>query len=156
MGPLLLTVFVSLLPPANEVCEGYVFTPVCLSTGVGDCLGPDPGGMSGGGGVLAGMSPGPHLAVGVSRPRGCIPACTEADPPLSRGLLLRAVRIILECILVWGKKMHMWLRCNTMFVVFRTVCSLNTLWSPCSSALASFDLSIVTLNMTVFTSQLFL
>ena len=22
-----------LLPPANEVCEGYVFTGVCLSTG---------------------------------------------------------------------------------------------------------------------------
>ena len=26
---------VSLLPAANEVCEGYVFTGVCLSTGVG-------------------------------------------------------------------------------------------------------------------------
>ena len=24
----------SLLPPANDVCEGYVFTGVCLSTGV--------------------------------------------------------------------------------------------------------------------------
>ena len=24
---------VSLLPPANEVCKGYVFTGVCLSTG---------------------------------------------------------------------------------------------------------------------------
>ena len=24
-----------LLPPANEVCEGYVFTGVCLSTGEG-------------------------------------------------------------------------------------------------------------------------
>ena len=24
-----------LLPPANEVCEGYVFTGVCLSTGGG-------------------------------------------------------------------------------------------------------------------------
>ena len=23
--------FISLLPPANEVCEGYVFTPVCQS-----------------------------------------------------------------------------------------------------------------------------
>ena len=39
-----------------------------------------------------GVSPGPHLG-------GCIPACTEADPP-SRRLLLRAVRILLECILV--------------------------------------------------------
>ena len=26
---------VALLPPANEVCEGYVFTGVCLSTGEG-------------------------------------------------------------------------------------------------------------------------
>ena len=26
-----------LLPPANEVCEGYVFTGVCLSTG-GACV----------------------------------------------------------------------------------------------------------------------
>ena len=30
---------------------------------------------------------------------GAIPACTEADTP-SRRLLLRAVRILLECILV--------------------------------------------------------
>ena len=36
---------------------------------------------------------------GVSRPTpgGCIPACTEADPPW---LLLWAVRILLECFLV--------------------------------------------------------
>ena len=26
------------LPAANEVCEGYVFTPVCLSTGGGACV----------------------------------------------------------------------------------------------------------------------
>ena len=26
-----------LLPPANEVCEGYVFTGVCLSTTEGGC-----------------------------------------------------------------------------------------------------------------------
>ena len=25
------TIVIMLLPPANEVCEGYVFTPVCLS-----------------------------------------------------------------------------------------------------------------------------
>ena len=30
-----LTVCPTSLPPANEVCEGYVFTGVCLSTGVG-------------------------------------------------------------------------------------------------------------------------
>ena len=48
-----------------------------------------------GGGLWAhtqGGSPGPHL--------GGIPACTEADTPSSRRLLLRAVRILLECILV--------------------------------------------------------
>ena len=59
------------LPPANEVCEGYVFTPVCHSvhrrgvsrprgevgwSGWGGCLGPDPGGGWGSDG-------------GVSRPR---------------------------------------------------------------------------------------
>ena len=27
-----------LLPPANEVCEGYVFTGVCLSTPGGVCM----------------------------------------------------------------------------------------------------------------------
>ena len=27
-----------LLPPANEACEGYVFTRVCLSTGEGACV----------------------------------------------------------------------------------------------------------------------
>ena len=53
------------------------------------------------------------LARGISRPRpvgesrlrwggGCIPACTEADPPppWSRWLLLWTVHILLECILV--------------------------------------------------------
>ena len=30
-----------------------------------------------------------------------IPACTEADPPRERWLLLRTVRILLECILIW-------------------------------------------------------
>ena len=44
------------------------------------------------------------LAWGVSRPTpGRIPACTEVDIPPSRRLLLRAVRILLECILVHVK-----------------------------------------------------
>ena len=97
-----------LLPPANEVCEGYVFTSVCLSGGwypsmPGRSPGPHPGGKLRG---LAGGSPGqhpggggspsPHPGVGV-----CIPACTEADTPSpSSGLLLRVVRILLACILV--------------------------------------------------------
>ena len=76
-----------LLPPTKEVCEGYVFTRVCLSTG--GSAGPHPGGEVEGSGW--GGSPGPHPGGsqahtrGVSRPRpggrGCIPACTEADPP---------------------------------------------------------------------------
>ena len=35
-----------------------------------------------------------------------IPACTEADPSPSRRLLLRAVRILLECILVVHVEIH--------------------------------------------------
>ena len=34
------------LPPANKVCEGYVFTGVCLSTG-GACVAARGGGMCG-------------------------------------------------------------------------------------------------------------
>ena len=42
----------TLLPPANEVCEGYVFTGVCLSTGGGvACV---VGGVSGRGACVAG------------------------------------------------------------------------------------------------------
>ena len=37
-----LQVFKNLLAPANEVCEGYVFTGVCLSTGGGS---PSGGGL---------------------------------------------------------------------------------------------------------------
>ena len=116
---------IRLLPPANEVCEGYAFTRVCHSVqggggvegGIPACLAGLqahsqvggcrvwPGGGVGGlkahtQGVGWGVwprgrgSPGPHWG------GGCIPACTEADTPISRWLLLRAVRILLECILV--------------------------------------------------------
>ena len=44
------------LPPANEVCEGYVFTCVCHSVHRGDCLVP-------------GWGAGPS---GVPGPRGCL------------------------------------------------------------------------------------
>ena len=67
------------LPSANEVCDGYVFTPVYHSLHGWE-------GVQAQGGVCLG---------GVSRPRpgrGCIPACTEADTPPPR-LLLRTVRI---------------------------------------------------------------
>ena len=65
------------LPPANEVCEGYVFTGACLSTGGG--------GVRGGGVGVRGR--GMCVAVG----RG---AWQERWP------LQWAVRILLECILV--------------------------------------------------------
>ena len=86
---------------------------VILSTGKEGCLGPGPGGGWGvwpGGvqaqawGVCPGGCPGPHPGWRVFRPRpgwGCFPACTEADTPApSRRLLLRTIRIPLECILV--------------------------------------------------------
>ena len=41
-----------LLPPANKVCEGYVFTGVCLSTG-GTCMAGE-GGLHGWGVYMAG------------------------------------------------------------------------------------------------------
>ena len=87
-----------LLPPANEVCEGYVFTRVYHSV---------PGGVS---------RPRPRVEVkesgqGGSRPTpggiqvhtwGVVyPSMHWGRTPPSRQLLLRAVRILLECILVY-------------------------------------------------------
>ena len=109
------------LPPANEVCEGYVFTRVCqsfcsggvsqhalqvvsqhVSRGVYPSMpyrfpGPHPGrslrglprGREGSPGPHPGVSrptpggsPGPHPGGTLGpHPWGCIPACTEADPP---------------------------------------------------------------------------
>ena len=46
------------------------------------------------------------------RPRECIPACAEADPPNKR-LLLQGVRILLKCILVATKYSNISL--NTLF-----------------------------------------
>ena len=52
-----------LLPPANEVCEGYVFTGVCLSTGgEGECV------VALGGCVVA---PGVHAWLLWGGMRGC-------------------------------------------------------------------------------------
>ena len=54
--PLISTDF-CFLPPANELCEGYVFTPVCQSfCSEGDCLG-----SGGGWGVWRGGCLGPDL-----------------------------------------------------------------------------------------------
>ena len=62
-------------------------------SGQGGSPGPHPRGKLRGL-VWPGGSPGPHVG------GGCIPACAEADPLPRRLLLLRAVRILLECILV--------------------------------------------------------
>ena len=100
-----------LITACKELCEGYVFTHVCHSVHGGvypsmPCRslggmypsmlcrfpGPHPGGslrgLARGGlqahtqwgswGVWPRGSPGPHLG-------GCIPACTEADPPPADG-----------------------------------------------------------------------
>ena len=64
----------------------------------GGCLGPDPGGRLGG---LAGGCPGPHL--GVPGPGlGCVSQHALRQTPISsRRLLLRAVGILMKCILVY-------------------------------------------------------
>ena len=110
------------LLPANEVCEGYVFTHVCLSTGGvsrptprGDVEGSDQGGLQAhirGGcwGVWPGRSPGPHLGGSSPSPHlggspgphpGGYPSMHWGRPPTSRQLLLWVVCILLECILVF-------------------------------------------------------
>ena len=82
------SVITIIFTPANEVCECYVFTGVCLYTGEGGCV---RGGVPGPRGVPA---PG-----GGSGPRGSGPGWGAWWRPPGR-LLLRVVRILLECILV--------------------------------------------------------
>ena len=98
----------------DSVHRGWGGIPACIAVGIHPSM---PCSRSLGWGWYPTMPcrfPGPHprgklrgLAWGVCRPtprgvcrptpRGvCIPACTEADPP-PRRLLLRAVRILLEC-----------------------------------------------------------
>ena len=90
------------LPPANEVCEGYVFTPVCLSVW---------GGVRGGGGVCmvgghawqgACMAGGMHgrgaCVAGGMHDRGCV--CVPPRHYKIWSVNACAVRILLECILV--------------------------------------------------------
>ena len=102
--------FFLLLLSANEVCEGYIFTGVCLFTegGFGLCPGGfHPAGVSVKGGSLSGGS--------LSRVRGSLSGrvsvqggLCQADP-LDKELLYgneRALRILLECILV-NKKIHL-------------------------------------------------
>ena len=85
----------SFLPPANKVCEGNVFTGVCLSTG-GACMA---GGMCGRGACMAGGVHGKRVCMvgayvtGGIHGGGCV-VWQERWP------LQWAVRILLECILV--------------------------------------------------------
>ena len=122
-------VVLQLLPPANVVCEGYVLTSVCLSTG-GGCVYPSmhcrptprgkvEGSGLGGlqvhtwGGLQAHTWGGlqAHTQVGLQahtqedsrHTRGGSPGHTVGggvSRPTQWGLLLQVVRILLECILV--------------------------------------------------------
>ena len=81
----------ALLPPANEVCEGYVFTPVCHSVHGGKGLhrggrGLHTGGSASGGSVSNGI---------------CILGVVQTPPWILLDTVNeRVVRILLECILV--------------------------------------------------------
>ena len=78
------------LQPANEVCEGYVFTGVCLS--MGGCLPLVPGGV-----CLWSWGCLPHTPWADS---SLYPVHAGIHTPLPGGYYWRAVRILLECILV--------------------------------------------------------
>ena len=98
----------SLLPPANVVCEGYVFTGVCLSTGgciqacltchmtsQGDVQAQSWGSVQAQARVCVCVcGPGPGLGGSRPRPGGGVSQHALRQTPLpSRWLLLRAVRI---------------------------------------------------------------
>ena len=106
-----------LLPPANEVCEGYVFTPVCqafCSQGGGACMvgggvhAWGVGGMHGLEACVAGGVGGMHGSVGWA----CVAevghawqgGVHDASPQHYeiRLVNVRAVRILQECILVFN------------------------------------------------------
>ena len=78
-------------------CEGYVFTGVCLSTGGVPGPGgvPVPGGSASGGCLLPGRVPAPDgcLVWGF----GLVSQHALRQTPRERRLLLRTVRILLEC-----------------------------------------------------------
>ena len=89
----------------NEVAKVmFLHVSVILSTGGGKCLLPGGEGVPGPRGVclLWGgcLDQGGCLVPGGLLLGGGIPACTEADPPRERRLLLWTVRILLEYILV--------------------------------------------------------
>ena len=117
---------VPLLPPANVVCEGYVFTPVCDSVnrgrgGMRGCLGGGVHGCSGGGlcgcsregacmvgrgGCMVALGGHAWLLVGGGHAwllPGGVCGCSGGRAWFLGGGAVneRALRILLECILVW-------------------------------------------------------
>ena len=104
VSPTLLLYFIIFTARKRSLGQGNIFTSVCHEfcpqrgvpapggSGPGGCL-VQGGACSRGGGVWSwGGSPGPH-------PRGKLRGI-RSSPPRPRRLLLRAVRILLECILV--------------------------------------------------------
>ena len=101
------SILVASLPPANEVCEGYDFTGVCLSTGrgrawQGACM--VGGYVAGGCAWQGGMhGRGVHVVGGHAWQAGGH-ACHARPPPqilwLRHTVNERAVHILLECILI--------------------------------------------------------
>ena len=65
--------FCVFLPPANEVCEGYVFTGVCHSVhrGEGACVVAPGGGMRGCSWGVCVVAPGPCVVAPRGGMRGC-------------------------------------------------------------------------------------
>ena len=91
---------VSLLPPANEVCEGYVFTGVCLSTRGDVCLW-----SRGVSATPLGRHPQADTPPDQTPHPTRHPTRADNPPTPSEGsdtVNKRAVRIPLECILVYG------------------------------------------------------
>ena len=105
--------FVFLLPPANEVWGKVIFLHLSVILFTVGCLVPGGGGVPGPGGSAPGgcLVPGGGLLLGgawswVGLLRGCVPSPGGVVPggDTPPRLLLRAVRILLECILVKGKE----------------------------------------------------
>ena len=83
--------------------QGNMFTGVCLSTGGV----PAPGGACLGGLVQGGSGPGGGACSGVGLVLGGVPAPRVCLVETPRQLLLRTVRILLECILVKKVRTHL-------------------------------------------------
>ena len=106
------------LPPANEVCESYVFTDVCLSTGVSVQGGFCPEGslsrgpLSRGVSVQGGLCPGRYLC-----PGGSLSGRISVRGSLSRGVFVRETPQMVMCrryASYWNAFLFLWCF-NTVF-----------------------------------------